>query len=420
MVLNYIWIAFFLISFVIAIVRLGLYYFGYPQYGGLEIFPEIMKAAFDMAKSSVVDISFALIGVLTLWMGLMKIAEKSGMINILAKLIGPFFHKLFPDLPKDHPSVGLIMMNFSANMLGLDNAATPIGLKAMESMQELNPNKDTAFNPQIMFLVLNTSGLTLIPVSIMAFRYQAGAADPSDVFIPILIATFCSTLAGLITVAIYQKINLFDKVVMAYLGGLFAIIAGIIWYFTSLPQDRIGPVSSLVSNFILFLIIATFIFHGFKRKINVFEAFIEGAKEGFDVVVRIIPYLVGILVGIAVFRASGAMGYLESGLTYIVGLTGLDTSWVPALPTALMKPLSGSGARAMMLDAMANGKADSFAGRLACIFQGAADTTFFIVAVYFGSVGIKKTRYAIPAGLIADLFGVIAAIAVAYLFFPVK
>ncbi len=409
MALNYIWIGFFLIAFVVALIRLIFF-------GDVEVFPNMVSSTFDMAKTGF-EISLGLTGVLTLWLGLMKIGEKGGVVKIFSKLIGPFFHKLFPELKKDDPAIGAIMMNVAANMLGLDNAATPMGLKAMEEMQKNNEKKDTASNAQIMFLVLNTSGLTLIPISVMVYRAQLGAADPSDVFIPILLATFFSTMVGLITVALYQKINLFDKIIMAYLGGLTAVIGGIIYLFAQMPKDQIATVSSVASNVILFSIIVSFILLGLKAKINVYETFIEGAKEGFEIAVKIIPFLVAILVAIGVFRSSGSMDYIIGGVSSFFSWIGVDTDFIPALPTALMKPLSGSGARGMMVDAMNNYGADSFVGRLASTVQGATDTTFYILAVYFGSVGIKNTRYAVTAGLIADFAGIIAAIFIGYLFF---
>ena len=410
MVLNYIWIAFFLISFIVALLKLIVT-------GDTEVFKTIIDATFDSSKMAVMDISLPLVGVMTLWLGLMNIGEKAGAINFLSRIVGPFFNRLFPEIPKSHPVNGQIMMNFSANMLGLDNAATPLGLKAMSGMQELNPNKDTASNAQIMFLVLNTSALTIIPVTILAQRAILGAADPSDVFIPILIATYFSTLVGLITVAIWQKINLFDRVVMGWLVGISAIIAGIIWYFSKLPQEQIASVSKVAANLILLLIIVAFILGALRKKVNVYDSFIEGAKSGFETSIKVIPYLVAMLVGIAVFRASGAMGYVVDGIAAFFGMLQVNTDFVGALPTAIMKPLSGSGAKAMMIEVMKTNGPDSFVGRMSCVFQGAADTTFYIIALYFGSVGIRKTRYAVTAGLIADLAGVIAAILVCYLFF---
>lgn len=410
MVLNYIWIAFFVIAFVVALIKLIFL-------GDTEVFKTIIDATFDSSKMAVMDISLPLVGVMTLWLGLMNIGEKAGAINFLSRIVGPFFNKLFPEIPKNHPANGQIMMNFSANMLGLDNAATPLGLKAMNSMQELNPRKDTASNAQIMFLVLNTSGLTIIPVTIMAQRAIMGAANPSDVFIPILIATYFSTLTGLLAVAFWQKINLLNSVVLSWLLGISAIIFSIIWYFSTLSPDQIAKISTVSANVILLTIIVSFMLGAVRKKVNVYDAFIEGAKTGFETGVKVIPYLVAMLVGIAVFRASGAMSYLVDGIAWCFTALNFNTDFVGSLPTAFMKPLSGSGAKAMMLEAMKTNGADSFVGRLSCIFQGAADTTFYIVALYFGSVGVKKTRYAVPAGLIADLAGVIAAIFIAYLFF---
>lgn len=410
MVLNYIWIAFFVIAFIVALLKLVVT-------GDTEVFKTIIDATFDSSKMAVMDISLPLVGVMTLWLGLMNIGEKAGAINFLSRIVGPFFNKLFPEIPKSHPVNGQIMMNFSANMLGLDNAATPLGLKAMNGMQELNPNKDTASNAQIMFLVLNTSGLTIIPITILAQRAIMGASDPSDVFIPILIATYCSTFVGLLTVAFWQKINLFNRIVMGWMLGISAIIGGIIWYFSSLQQEQISTISKVSANLILLFIIVAFILGAVRKKVSVYDTFIEGAKSGFETAIKVIPYLVAMLVGIAVFRASGAMGYIIDGIAYFFTLLSINTDFVGALPTAIMKPLSGSGAKAMMIEAMKTYGADSFVGRLSCVLQGAADTTFYIIALYFGSVGIKKTRYAVTAGLIADLAGVIAAIFVSYLFF---
>ena len=409
MVLNYIWIAFFLIALVVGLVRLIFF-------GDTEIFTKMVTSTFDNAKTGF-EISLGLTGVLTLWLGLMKIGEQGGAIAVLAKVAKPFFRRLFPEVPPDHPAHGSIIMNFAANMLGLDNAATPLGLKAMQELQEINPQKDTATNAQIMFLVLNTSGLTVIPISIMVYRAQAGAANPTDIFLPLLLVTFINTLIGLIAVAIVQRINLFDRVILGYLLGLTALIAATIWYFSGLPQEQVATISNLVANLTLFSVICSFVVLGLVRRINVYEAFIEGAKEGFSVAVRIIPYLVAILVAIGVFRASGALDFLVSGIGRMFAAMGLDTSWVPGLPTAIMKPLSGSGARGVMLDAMKTYGADSFVGRLVSIFQGASDTTFYILALYFGSVGVKKTRHAVACGLIADFSGIIAAIFIAYLFF---
>ena len=410
MILNYIWIAFFVIAFVVALLKLMIT-------GDTEIFKTIVDATFSSSKMAVMDISLPLAGVMTLWLGLMNIGEKAGAINFLSRIVGPFFNKLFPGIPKNHPANGQIMMNFSANMLGLGNAATPLGLKAMDSMQELNPNKETASNAQIMFLVLNTGGFTIIPVSILALRAINHAANPSDVFIPILIATYCSTLIGLLTVAFWQKINLFNRVVMSWLLGISAIVISIVWYFSTLQHEQIEAVSKVAANLILFSIIIAFILGALRKKVNVYTTFIEGAKSGFETTIKIIPYLVAMLVGIAVFRASGAMDYLVSGIGYIITALGLNTDFVPALPVAFMKPLSGSGSQAMMINMMTVHGPDSFVGRLSCVFQGAADTTFYIVALYFGSVGVKNTRYAITAGLIADLAGLIAAIFISYLFF---
>jgi len=410
MILNYIWIAFFVIAFVVALLKLAIT-------GDTQIFKTIIDATFDSSKMAVMDISLPLVGVMTLWLGLMNIGEKAGAINFLSRIVGPFFNKLFPEIPKNHPANGQIMMNFSANMLGLDNAATPLGLKAMNSMQELNPEKDTASNAQIMFLVLNTSGLTIIPVTIMAQRAIMGAANPSDVFIPILIATYFSTLVGLLTVAFWQKINLLNGIVLSWLLGITAIIFSIIWYFSTLSPDDIASTSMVLANVILFSIIVSFMLGAVRKRVNVYDAFIEGAKQGFETGVKVIPYLVAMLVGIAVFRASGAMGYIVDGIAWCVQALNFNTDFVGSLPTAFMKPLSGSGAKAMMLETMKTEGADSFVGRLSCVFQGAADTTFYIVALYFGSVGVKKTRYAVTAGLIADLAGVIAAIFISYLFF---
>lgn len=409
MVLNYIWIAFFVIAFVIALVKLIFM-------GDFEVFPEMMGATFESSKAAF-KISLGLTGVLSLWLGIMKVGEKGGMVNALARLLSPVFCKLFPDIPKGHPVTGSIFMNIAANMLGLDNAATPLGLKAMEQLQQLNTKKDTATNPMIMFLVLNTSGLTLIPVSIMVYRAQLGAAQPTDIFIPILLATFFSTMAGIIITSLYQRINLLNKVMLLTVGGMSLVVAGIIWGFGQLDKDQMNIVSTTVANILLMTIIVGFIMAGVRKKINVYDAFIEGAKEGFQTAVRIIPYLVAILVGIGVFRASGAMDMIIDGIKWTVGVLGGNTDFVGALPTALMKPLSGSGARGMMVDAMTTYGADSFVGRLSCVFQGSTDTTFYILAVYFGSVGIRYTRHAVACGLLADLAGVIAAIAICYMFF---
>jgi spore maturation protein SpmA/spore maturation protein SpmB len=409
MALNYIWIFFFLIAFAIGLIKLIFL-------GDTAVFGQMVSSTFEMAKTGF-EISLGLTGVLTLWMGIMRIGENGGVVKIFSRLIGPFFSKLFPELGKDHPAYGSIIMNFAANMLNLDNAATPVGLKAMKEMQESNPHKDTASNSQIMFLVLNASGLTIIPVSIMVYRAQLGAANPADIFIPVLIATFFSTLVGLITVSIYQKINLLNKTVLAYLGGLLLIIAGIIWYFSGLNKDQITQISAIASNVILFSVIVGFILLAFIRKVNVYESFIDGARDGFGTAIKIIPYLIAILVGIGVFRASGAMEWFVTGITKLLEFTGINTDFTQALPTAIMKPLSGSGSRGMMVDVMKSFGADSFVGRVACTIQGSSDTTFYVLAVYFGAVGIKKTRYALVCGLIADFTGFVTAVIMAYLFF---
>lgn len=408
MVLNYIWIFFFLIAFVFGAVKLLA--------GDTTVFETIVNSTFDSSKTAF-ETALGLTGVLALWLGIMKIGERAGVVNVLARMLSPVFTKLFPDIPKNHPVMGSIFMNIASNMLGLDNAATPTGLKAMQQMQELNQKRDTATNPMIMFLVLNTSGLTIIPTTILAFRSTYGAAQPTDVFIPILLATAVSTLVGIIITALWQHINLLRPVLLAALGGLVAFVALVIWGFGQMDRDTLGTVTAIASNLILFGIISLFIVAGMLKKINVYDAFIEGAKEGFQTAVRIIPYLVAILVAVGVFRASGAMDMLIDGIAWGVGKCGLNTDFVGALPTAFMKPLSGSGARGLMLEAMKNYGPDSFVGRLSCIFQGSTDTTFYILAVYFGSVSIKYTRHAVACGLLADLAGVIAAIAIAYVFF---
>ncbi len=409
MVLNYIWIAFFLIAFIVALVKLIFF-------ADFTVFPAIMQSTFDTSKQGF-EISLGLTGVLSLWLGIMKVGEKGGVVNALARLLGPVFARLFPDVPKGHPVVGNIFMNLAANMLGLDNAATPLGLKAMEGLQELNAKKETASNPMIMFLVLNTSGLTLIPVSIMTYRFQCGAAQPTDIFVPILLATFVSTLAGIIITSLYQRINLFNRTLLLTLGGMSVFMASIVWIFSRMDAATMNIAGSTTANVLLLLIIILFILAGIRKKINVYDAFIEGAKEGFSTAVRIIPYLIAVLVGIGVFRASGAMDWLIDGLHQLVAWTGAPSDWVGAIPTALMKPLSGSGARGMMVDAMNTYGADSFVARLSCVFQGSTDTTFYILAVYFGSVGVRHTRHAVACGLLADLAGVIAAIGICYLFF---
>lgn len=409
MVLNYIWIGFIIIAFVIALAKLIFL-------GDVTVFPALIDSTFASSKTAF-EISLGLTGVLSLWLGIMKIGERGGVVNVLARALSPVFTRLFPDIPKGHPVTGAIFMNIAANMLGLDNAATPLGLKAMEQLQTLNPNKETATNPMIMFLVLNTSGLTLIPISIMVYRAQLGAAQPTDVFIPILLATFFSTVAGIIITSIYQRINLLNLTMLLTLGGMALVVGAIIWGFGQLDKDQMNIVSTSVANILLMTIIVAFVLAGMKHRINVYDAFVEGAKEGFTTAVRIIPYLVAILVAIGLFRASGAMDMLINGVATLVKALGGNSDFVGALPTALMKPLSGSGARGMMVDAMTTYGADSFVGRLSCIFQGSTDTTFYILAVYFGSVGIRNMRHAVPCGLLADLAGVIAAIGIAYLFF---
>ncbi len=409
MVLNYIWIAFFGIAFIVAVVKLVFF-------GDTEVFPAIMNSTFDTAKTAF-EISLGLTGVLSLWLGIMKIGERGGMIQGLSRILYPVFSKLFPGIPKGNPAMGNIFMNIAANMLGLDNAATPLGLKAMEKLQELNPKKDTATDAMIMFLVLNTSGLVIVPVGIMVYRAQMGAAQPTDVFIPILLATFAATLAGIIVTSIYQRINLFNRTLMLALGGACAFMAAVIFGFSRLDRAAMDTVGTSAANIMLFTIIIVFIGAGVRKKVNVYNAFIEGAKDGFETAVRIIPYLVAILVGIGVFRAAGAMDWLTQGIAWTAERLGAPTDWVGAIPTALMKPLSGSGSRGMMVDCMATFGADSFAGRLSCLLQGSTDTTFYILAVYFGSVGIKYTRHAVTCGLIADAAGTIAAIAICYMFF---
>ena len=409
MVLNYIWVAFFVIAFIVALCKLIFM-------GDVEIFTELVNSTFSSSKTAF-EISLGLTGILALWLGVMKIGENSGMINALSRWLSPVFCRLFPEIPKGHPAMGSIFMNLSANMLGLDNAATPMGLKAMKELQELNPKKDTATNPMVMFLVLNTSGLILIPVSIMMYRSQMGAAQPTDIFIPTLITTAISTIVGVIAVSIAQRINLLNRVVVLALGGACLAVAGIVYGFSRLDKEEMNLWSTTIANVLLFCIIIAFIAAGVRKRVNVYDAFIEGAKDGFTTAVRIIPYLVAILVGIGVFRASGTMDLLTDGIAAVVKACGGDADFVGALPTALMKPLSGSGARGMMVDAMETYGADSFVGRLSCIFQGATDTTFYILAVYFGSVGITRTRHAVACGLLADLAGIVAAIGVAYLFF---
>lgn len=409
MALNYVWIAFFIITFAVALFKLFFF-------NDTEVFQNIVNSLFDGATNGA-TISLGLIGMMTFALGIMKIGENGGVIRLFAKLVGPFFNKLFPEIPKNHPALGSILMNFSANALGLDNAATPLGLKAMKELQELNPSKDTASNAQIMFIVLNASSLTLLPISIMAYRQEAGAAQPSDIFLPILIATFFSTLSALILVSLFQKINLFNRTILLYLGGLSLMIGGLLFYFSTLEQEQIAVISRVVGNMILFGIFVSFIAVAMFKKVNVYDSFIEGAKEGFEVAVKIIPYLVAILAGIAVFRASGTMDYLVQGISFLIASVGLDTSFVEALPVAFMKPLSGSGARGLMVELMNSNGADEFASRVACVIQGSTETTFYVLAVYFGSVAIKKTRHALPCALLSELVGVIAAIIVAYIFF---
>ncbi len=409
MVLNYIWVAFFVIAFIVALGKLVFL-------GDMDIFTELVNATFDSSKNAF-EISLGLTGILALWLGIMKIGEQSGMIGALSRWLSPVFCRLFPDIPKGHPAMGSIFMNLSANMLGLDNAATPMGLKAMKELQELNPHKDTATNPMIMFLVINTSGLILIPVSIMVYRAQMGAAQPTDIFIPTLLTTTVSTFVGVAVVSISQRINLLCKPILMLVGGIALFFAALIYLFVRLGRDQMGTYSTLTANIILFSIILFFILWGVWKRTNVYDAFIEGAKEGFTTAVRIIPYLVAFLVGIAVFRASGAMDLLVEGIGAVVGWFGVDTSFVGALPTALMKSLSGSGANGLMIDAMNQYGADSFVGRMSCVVRGASDTTFYILAVYFGSVGVTRTRNAVTCGLLADLSGIVAGIIISYWFF---
>jgi spore maturation protein SpmA len=411
MALNYIWVSFFLLAFIVALGKLMFL-------GDQAVFSELVKATMDMSKTAF-EISIGLTGILALWLGIMKIAENSGVIKVLAFLLGPFFKRIFPEIPSDHPAMVPIMMNFAANMLGLDNAATPLGLKAMQEMQKLNPRKHRATNAQIMFLVLNTSGLTIIPITIIMYRAEMGAANPADIFLPILLATICSTLAGLIITASYQRINLLQPVVLAYLLGLVGIAGGTVYFFSTLPQAEITRISTLVSNLVLFTVIVGIITMAVLRRTNPYEHFIEGAKEGFQIAITIVPYLVAILVGVGVFRASGAMDLAVSGVSALFHAVGMRSDFIEALPTALMKPLSGSGARGMMIEAMKTHGADSLVGRMACVFQGATDTTLYILALYFGSVGIKQTRHALGCGLFADLFGIIAAVIFTLLFFQV-
>ncbi|MBI1770935.1 MAG: hypothetical protein HYR68_00945 [Burkholderiales bacterium] len=411
MLLTYIWTGFFLVGFIAALAQ-------WLILGDVEVFKRIMDGTFESARIGVMDIALPLAGIMTLWLGIMNIGEKAGAIDFIAKIIGPFFSRIFPGVPQSHPANGHMVMNFSANLLGLDNAATPFGLKAMESLQSLNPSKDEASDAQIMFLVLHTSGLTLIPLAIMAQRAVLGAKDPSDIFIPCMIATYVATVVGLVAVAIRQRINLFDRVIVAWLGGLSSFIIAMVWYLSQhMSRAEIEVFSKVSANLLLFTIIISFMLGAMRKKVNVYEAFIEGAKGGIQTSLTIIPYLVGMLVAIGVLRNSGILGFIVSGFTWLFTQMGLNTDFTAALPTALMKPLSSSGSRALMVDAMKTYGVDSFIGRLTCIFQGSADTTFYIVALYFGSVGIRKTRYAISMGLLADFSGVVAAIFVAYLFF---
>lgn len=409
MALNYIWLAFFFVAFLIGAIKLVFL-------GDTQVFPDMMNSTFSSAKTAF-EISLGLTGVLAFWLGIMKIGERGGIINTFSRWLSPFFCKLFPDIPKNHPVYGNIFMNFAANMLGLDNAATPLGLKAMEGLQSLNPKKDTASNPMIMFLVLNTSGLCLIPVGVMVYRAQCGAAQPTDIFIPILLATTIATLVGIIVTALVQHINLLDRTLILGLGAILLFLSVVVWGFSQMDRETMGKVASTSANVLLFTVIIGFLWSGFRHKINVYNAFVDGAKEGFQTAVRIIPFLVAMLVGIGVFRASGAMDWLVDGMRWCVGVLGLPTDWVDALPTALMKPLSGSGSRGMMVDEMMTYGADSFVGHLCCLLQGSTDTTFYILAVYFGSVNISKTRHAVGCGLAADFAGTLAAILMAYLFF---
>lgn len=409
MVMNIIWVSFFLIAF-------GAGLWQWLVAGDAEVFSRMVQDAFSMAKTAF-EIALGLTGVLSLWLGLLKIGEKSGAIHLLSRLVNPLFRRLFPEVPSGHPAQGAMLMNLAANMLGLDNAATPMGLKAMKELQKLNPDPETASDSQILFLVLNSSGLTLIPVSVMVYRAQLGAVNPADVFLPILLATFFSTLGGLLVTSFFQKIQLKHPVTLAWLLGMSGAVFGTLWYFSSLPQEQIGVISSLVSGLAIMGVIVCFLLLALRQKVNAWEAFVEGAKEGFQTAVTIIPYLIGILVGIAIFRSAGAMDFLIQGVSSVVTALGLPTDFIASLPTALMKPLSGSGARGMMVDAMKTYGADSFVGRLSSIFQGATDTTFYVLAVYFGSVGIRRSRHAVFCGLAADFIGIFAAILIAYLFF---
>lgn len=409
MVLNYIWVGFFLIAFVVALVKLVVFQ-------DMEVFPNMLQSTFDMAKTGL-EISIGLAGVMSLWLGLMKIGEKGGMVPILSRIVGPFFARLFPGVPKDHPATGSIIMNFSANILGLDNAATPLGLKAMKELQDINPDKDRASDAQIMFLVLNASGLTIIPISILADRAMLGSVNPTSVFIPILIATFCSTFIGLLYVSIRQRINLLDPVLLAYIAAMLAFVLGMVYYFAGLPPAEVQRQSSVMTGVIIFSIIVSFIGLGLKNRIPVFETFVEGAKEGFGISIRIIPFLVGILVAIGVFRASGVLTYVEHGVAWSLNEAGVNSDFVPALPVGILKPMSGQGARGMMIEVSKAYGPDSFVGNMASIFRGCAETTFYILALYFGSVSVRNTRYAVTGGLIADVAGIAGGIFAGYLFF---
>ena len=409
MALNYIWIAFIVIAFFVALLQMIFF-------GNISIFNEVLQSIFGSAKSGF-EISLGLTGILTFWMGILKVAEHGGALKVVSRMVAPFFTRIYPEIPKDHPALSSIFLNMSANMLGLDNAATPMGLQAMKEMQELNPKKDTASNPMIMFLVLNTAGIVLVPMTVMMYRTQLGAVNPADVFLPIIVATLCAFITGLITVSVIQKINLFNRVVMGVLAGLVGFVIGLVYFFSTLSQEQITAYSSFSAAFIILSIIVIFVLMAVKKKVNVYNSFIEGAKEGFQVAVSIIPYLVAMLVAIGMFRASGTLDLLIDGIRYLVALTGVNTDFVEALPTAFMKPLSGSGARGMMIETMTRYGADSFVGRLSCIIQGSTDTTFYILAVYFGSVKVTNTRYAVMAGLFADFVGITAAILLGYLFF---
>ena len=409
MALNYIWIAFIVVAFFVALLQMIFF-------GNISIFNEVLQSIFGSAKSGF-EISLGLTGILTFWMGILKVAEHGGALKVVSRMVAPFFTRIYPEIPKDHPALSSIFLNMSANMLGLDNAATPMGLQAMKEMQELNPKKDTASNPMIMFLVLNTAGIVLVPMTVMMYRTQLGAVNPADVFLPIIVATLCAFITGLITVSVIQKINLFNRVVMGVLAGLVCFVIGLVYFFSTLSQEQITAYSSFSAAFIILSIIVIFVLMAVKKKVNVYNSFIEGAKEGFQVAVGIIPYLVAMLVAIGMFRASGTLDLLIDGIRYLVALTGVNTDFVEALPTAFMKPLSGSGARGMMIETMTRYGADSFVGRLSCIIQGSTDTTFYILAVYFGSVKVTNTRYAVMAGLFADFVGITAAILLGYLFF---